>query len=1093
MLVTAVMVCFLLVLGGWLELALNERLTQIFITPPLSAGLALAVLIFSRNRLWPGVAAAMLVQGWLLTGQLPAALLTGLGLTVAPVTAVLLLGRFSFQPTLHKVRYVIRFCLYGCGVAAVISATLVSWGFLLSGQISFSLYGDMWWQWWQSYLLGTLLSAPLLLVWLSRSPAPLRLPPLLEGLALVIATALLLWAAAERTSLITYIPFPFMIWVAFRFGVRGVTAVSIPMIFISLLFLIPLRPFPFSLDGIPNLEPLLMFGNVLLVTGLLVGAANEERQRISMVLAQERDFATKVTQSLGQGVAVTNLAHQFVFVNAAFAHMIGYRAAELLQKTWFDVTAAADHAALSAVAPLLRQPQATHLEANLIHKNGRFIPVLITGAPRLQEGKDIGAITVITDLTQQKQVEQELRQNKDQYRELFMAAQRQTRELQFINQIETAVANRLDLPSIFQTVVETTAKTLGYDLVVLYLREGDVLHVQHQAGLLTVPDTFPTNVGVIGRVLAEGDPVLIDQVADASDYLPPPSGTLAHEICIPLRADGDVIGVLNVECRADNPLTPSDFRLMCMLGERIELGLERTRLYSALQHSEERLRVLLKHNSSSITLTDPNGRRLFTGPSHRLLWGQSPEALVGQSVFAVLHPDDVAKAKAGFQEILQKPGSAHTGVYRVHQHLAEWVWVETTVTNLLHEPSVEAIMLNTRNITQQKQAEEALRQAQKLESLGVLAGGVAHDFNNLLAALMGQISIAQMKLTPESTAVSHLEKALKAAKRAASLTQQLLAYSGRGHFQVEPVDLNQVILENLHLFQVGLPKSVTLTTNLLEPLPLVEADVAQMQQIIMNLIINGAEAIGEEGGAVQVETAVSHITETQLRHWPVTGLRPDVGQYVSLTVRDTGSGMDVQTVERIFDPFYTTKFTGRGLGLSAVQGIIRGHAGGLRVTSQPGEGTEFCVLLPAAVPKQSGARAAAAPALPGWQGTVLVIDDEDAVREMLVDMLAMHKLTVLTAVDGAGGIERFRQYQTHIDLVILDLSMPGMNGEETLARLKQIRPDVPVLLSSGYNEVEIDQRFATLEAVGFLQKPYEMESLRAALAAVWPQPAQADG
>jgi signal transduction histidine kinase/CheY-like chemotaxis protein len=385
------------------------------------------------------------------------------------------------------------------------------------------------------------------------------------------------------------------------------------------------------------------------------------------------------------------------------------------------------------------------------------------------------------------------------------------------------------------------------------------------------------------------------------------------------------------------------------------------------------------------------------------------------------------------------------------------------------------------DITERLQTEEAMRRTQKLESLGVLAGGIAHDFNNLLVAMMAQTSLALVKLPSDSPALSHIKKAVKAAENAADLTRQMLAYSGRGQFERKAISLNLLLEENLHLFQVGIPKNVKLISQLTEPLPLIEGDRGQMQQVVMNLIINAAEAIDHyhvRQGQVLVKTGTESLIEDDGRFWQYTGSYLSPGHYVTLEVQDNGCGMDAQTMARMFDPFFTTKFTGRGLGLAAVQGIVRGHRGGLHVVSNVGAGTTFTLFLPAAADQPPDQLVSSKDdSAPPHRGIVLVIDDETAVRDAVSDILALEGIQTITAVDGAEGIAHYQEHQKEIQLIILDLSMPGLSGEETYAELKKIDPDARILISSGYSQNEVSYRFNDQDALGFLQKPYKLTTL----------------
>jgi two-component system cell cycle sensor histidine kinase/response regulator CckA len=383
--------------------------------------------------------------------------------------------------------------------------------------------------------------------------------------------------------------------------------------------------------------------------------------------------------------------------------------------------------------------------------------------------------------------------------------------------------------------------------------------------------------------------------------------------------------------------------------------------------------------------------------------------------------------------------------------------------------------INT-DITERRRIEAQLRHTQKLESLGVLAGGVAHDFNNLLTGILGNASLALDGIPAHNPNRGLLEEVIKAAERAADLTRQLLAYAGKGRFVMRTVNLSDLVREIGGLVQTSIPKPVQLRFQLTERLPGIDADPGQLQQIVMNLVINGAEAIGPEGGTVLVHTSVQPVDEHYIETMSSAGelLRP--GQYVCLEVHDTGSGMSEETLAKIFDPFYTTKFAGRGLGLSAVLGIVRAHKGALKVYSKPGSGTTFKVLFPTTANPLAPQPSCAVRDLAGT-GTILVVDDEEIVRQTARHTLERYGYKTLTARDGRSAVDVYRRQPDAIGLVLLDLTMPVMSGEEALRHMQLINPRVRVLLTSGYNEVEAVQRFSGKGLAGFIQKPYTAAAL----------------
>ena len=395
-----------------------------------------------------------------------------------------------------------------------------------------------------------------------------------------------------------------------------------------------------------------------------------------------------------------------------------------------------------------------------------------------------------------------------------------------------------------------------------------------------------------------------------------------------------------------------------------------------------------------------------------------------------------------------------------------------------------------RNVSERKVQEEQLRHTQKLESLGVLAGGIAHDFNNLLTGILGNASLALESVSTHDPVYGLLRDLVTASERASHLTRQLLAYAGKGRFVIEPIDLSALVREIAGLIQTSIPKNVQLRLELADDLQWIEADASQVQQVVMNLVINGAEAIRAErqrhcsgrnqnaecGRALSINHAWRRI-------------RVPAGTYISLDVHDTGCGMDEATLSHIFDPFFTTKFAGRGLGLAAVQGIVRGHKGAMRVYSRPGEGTNFKILFPAtqqvAAPKK-----AIIPHMTATSELILVVDDEEIIRRTAKSMLERDGFTVVVAENGKEGVELFQVLSEKVAAVLLDMTMPVMNGEEAYSRLKAIKPGVKVILSSGYNEVEAVRRFAGKGLVGFIQKPYSANTLREKISLAFQEPSE---
>jgi len=369
--------------------------------------------------------------------------------------------------------------------------------------------------------------------------------------------------------------------------------------------------------------------------------------------------------------------------------------------------------------------------------------------------------------------------------------------------------------------------------------------------------------------------------------------------------------------------------------------------------------------------------------------------------------------------------------------------------------------------------------AQKLESLGVLAGGIAHDFNNILTTIMGNTELALMQLAPGTPVCDNLHRVEKASRRAADLVKQMLAYSGKGRFNVELVDVNKLVEEMVQMLEAAISKKATLRLELDRPLRFIRADAVQMRQIIMNLVLNASEALGDEVGKIKVSTAQEYYSEDQLKgFWLGNGL--GAGFYLNLAVSDTGCGIDKETQSKIFDPFFSTKFAGRGLGMSAVMGIVRSHKGGIKLQSNLGMGSTFTVILPANDDILTTSIPPEPPHEPLGSGPVLLVDDEEEVCEMVGQMLTKLGYEVITARDGREALEAYL-LRDDFALVILDLTMPVMDGEQTYQQLQGIDPSVKVIITSGYSEKEVTKRFDGKGVKGVLQKPFDMAALRRVL------------
>jgi signal transduction histidine kinase len=392
---------------------------------------------------------------------------------------------------------------------------------------------------------------------------------------------------------------------------------------------------------------------------------------------------------------------------------------------------------------------------------------------------------------------------------------------------------------------------------------------------------------------------------------------------------------------------------------------------------------------------------------------------------------------------------------------------------------IERVLQNRTMAAERRELEAQVQHAQKLESLGVLAGGIAHDFNNLLMGILGNADLAMMEMPENAPVRQRIHGIKQAARRAADLCDQLLGYSGKGQFVIEEINLNDLIQDMVHLLEVSISKKAALRFHLMESPPAIEGDVPQMRQVVMNLITNASDALEEREGAISISTRVVHMTQAALSKGYACE-DPRDGDFLCLEVEDSGVGMDDETRKRIFDPFFTTKFTGRGLGLAAVLGIIRGHGGAVRVESEKNRGTTFSVLFPCQdvarpAPVRSDEDPARDPA--GGSGHVLVVDDEEMVCRITRTMLEKSGYSVVTACCGREGLRVFSEDPAAFQAVILDMTMPDMNGEEVFVEMKKLDTNARIIIASGYAESDARDHFKSIKPEAFLHKPFERAAL----------------
>jgi two-component system cell cycle sensor histidine kinase/response regulator CckA len=503
------------------------------------------------------------------------------------------------------------------------------------------------------------------------------------------------------------------------------------------------------------------------------------------------------------------------------------------------------------------------------------------------------------------------------------------------------------------------------------------------------------------------------------------------------------------------------------------------------QETEERYRIVTDVSRDMIVEANAAGKLVFANRSVEDITGYTNPELVGReyiSFFELVHPDDRERIVRQYEKQKGEPGNTvRYPPYRFQHKDGSWIWF-LTIGTWYERASGEIRMLEvSRDISQEIQREEErieiarqMLETQKLESLGVMAGGITHDFNNLLTPILGDAQLALLDLPPDSPVRPRIEQIHHAAKRAAALTRQMLAYSGQTPVSIEPLSVSRLVEEMGQLLEGTVSGKAALIYDLSDDLPAVEADIAQLSQVVMNLITNATEAVREGAGRITLRTGAVE-TEKVDRSRVIGDCEPIAGNYVFFEVIDDGCGMDAETQSKIFDPFFTTKFTGRGLGLAAVVGIVRSHDGLIEIDSEVGRGTRFRVLFPAAQQIAAVTRPRMGPPAEEWRasGTVLVVDDDDGVRDLLDVTLRRAGFTVLLASDGREGVDLFRLHADEICVVVLDRTMPDIGGEDAFDEIRRIRPDVRIMLISGYSEERAAWHFIDKGLDAFMHKPFE--------------------
>jgi PAS domain S-box-containing protein len=987
--------------------------------PP--TGIALASLLVFGNRLWPGVALGAFVANVTTGAELnaaQAAVAVGIaaGNTLEAVVGRYLVQRFAGGArAFDRARDVFLFTLLASGASTLVSAAIGVVTLSLAGLAAWKNAGQIGVTWWIGDAGGALIVAPALLLWMTGWRLRWTPAQAAEMAMAVLATTLLALLAFTEILAphgpglgLAFLLMPPLLWSAFRLG-RRETATLVLLADAIAVWAWHTGRLTGDLPPAYAALQVQAFMGISSIMLLAIAAEVFQRQRQQeQVVARERQLRLVIDGIPGL-VSYIGRDLRYRFVNRKYVEWFGKPAEQIEQHSLLEL---GGKAAFEAVRGRLEEALAGNhvvFEQEFAYPDGRRRVRGNYFPDRAPDGSVDGVVVLIQDITAEADALRALQESEESYRRIVQTA---------VEGIWTVAPD-----GVMTFVNPRMADLLGYTAEEMLGRSCfEFIHPN---------DREAARAGFQAR--KEGD-------AGAREYrLLRKDGTIcwAQVTGAPIRdGGGPVTGLLG----------------MCTdVTER--------------NYNEARYQALFSTMEDGVLIVNEEGTYVDVNQSYCDLVKATREQLIGSSFVPFIPPERLPDAQAAFESL--KSTGRYEGEFPLRATDGsivelEWRSIADFVRGL-H-------FCIARDVRERNRFQQQMQQTQKLESLGVLAGGIAHDFNNLLVGILGNTSLV-IDVLGEHPVRPMLEDAVQASERAARLTRQLLAYAGKERLTMTVTDVNRLISELTPLLRTSIPKTVYLNLELTPGLPCVEADQVQLQQVAMNMVINGAEAIPEgRPGAVTVHTTTRRLTEEDCAR-SVIPLQPNGRMYVVLSFSDTGAGIAPEIQRKIFDPFFSTKFAGRGLGLSAVLGIVQAHHGALTLESTPGHGTTFRVLLPVTeAPRQEEGGQPAARSHAG-QGTILVVDDEEFVRNTSGRILESRGYTVMFAVNGQEAIDAVRAHP-EITAVLLDLAMPVMPGDQAAPELRSLRPELPILLSSGYPEAEATRRFPAHGITGFLQKPY---------------------
>lgn len=817
--------------------------------------------------------------------------------------------------------------------------------------------------------------------------------------------------------------------------------------------------------------------------------AEELQEAREALKRSERRYET-LTDTAPVGIFHNDAEGRLTYGNDRCTEITGYDTRDVADQGWVEVLHPEDRErVVAAWQEAVTQRKEFREEYRFCHKDGNTVWVIGQAVPELDEKGELqGFLGTMTDITDRMRMEEDIffRMN---FEHLVSSISTHFINLPYEDLDEAVIAALKEVGSFVD---------VDRSYVFLFSADGRLASCAYEwCNTLVAPsqdklqDMEVANFGFSLARIQKGDDLYIPSVSELGAEAEPSKSVWEQEgirtiVALPMVGDGQVMGVLGFDwVRQERRWSSEALDLLRLAGEILAASLLRKRSQMALRKTEDRFRAIFDSVTDAIFIHGKDGKIEDVNHAGCALFGFTHKEMIEKQV-GMLSEGRPPFATENAQKYIEAAIRDRTSqLFEWHcRHASGRLWwgeVHLQVAPMGGETKVIAVV---RDITRRKQSTLAqqklqtqVQHSQKLESLGVLAGGIAHDFNNLLLGIMGNADMAMLDVPEDSPAIELLEEVISTTRRAADLCNQLLAYSGKGKFVEKAVDLSALARETVDILEVSVAKNARLHYEYAPQQPTIMADPTQVRQVIMNLITNASDALGGKTGEICVSTGSRYCDEA---FWADSYLNDNLppGQYAYCQVTDTGMGMDEETIAQVFDPFFSTKFTGRGLGLAAVLGIVRAHHGAVSVESQVGQGCTFSVFFPITKEVASTAR----PALehkekPKQSGLVMLVDDEAIILTLGKKILERGGYKVLLAKDGLEAVELFQDRHKEIVAVVLDLMMPRMSGEEALVEMRRIDPQVKVILTSGYSESETTAQFAGKGLAGFLHKPYRPANL----------------